>query len=143
MPFPQQGVAKNGQPLHYAVGAVIEREGKFLLIDRAITPYGFAGIAGHVDEKELPEEALCREVQEEAGVTVEKYKLLLEKEIDGVTCSRGIGVHYWYIYSCTISGTITTNTREVKSFGWFTPNEIKKLPLEPSFAYLLKAIRII
>src|SRR3989344_4462591 len=98
---------------------------------------------GHVDEKELPEEALCREVQEEAGVTVEKYKLLLEKEIDGVTCSRGIGVHYWYIYSCTISGTITTNTREVKSFGWFTPNEIKKLPLEPSFAYLLKAIRII
>ena len=143
MPFPQQGVAKNSQPLHYAVGAVIEREGKFLLIDRAITPYGFAGIAGHVDEKELPEEALCREVQEEAGVIVESYKLLLEKEIDSVTCSRSISIHYWYLYSCTISGTIKTNRREVKSFGWFTPQEIKKLLLEPSFAYLLKAVKII
>ncbi len=31
-----------------SVGAIIEKDGKFLMIDRVNPPYGWAGVAGHV-----------------------------------------------------------------------------------------------
>ena len=41
--------ASNGQILHYSVGALIKKDGKYLLIDRVNPPFGLAGLAGHVD----------------------------------------------------------------------------------------------
>ena len=52
MTTPKQGRAKNGQPMHYSVGALIKKEDKYLLIDRVKPPLGFAGLAGHIDEGE-------------------------------------------------------------------------------------------
>lgn len=62
MAKPKESVI-DGKVHHYSVGALIELNGKYLLIDRAIPPLGFAGVAGHIDEGEAPEHALAREVE--------------------------------------------------------------------------------
>ena len=67
MSSPKLRTSESGEPLHFSVGALIEKGGKFLLIDRNLHPFGFACVAGHVDEGELPEEALKREAKEESG----------------------------------------------------------------------------
>lgn len=143
MTKPKTSKSSKGEKMHYSIGALIKREGKYLLIDRAIKPYGFAGIAGHVDEGESEIEALIREVREESGLKVEKYKLTDEEELDWNWCSKGVNVHYWYLFECEVSGDIKENKREVKSIGWYGINEIKKLKLEPSWNYWFKKLRII
>ena len=144
MPSPKQGVSRDGQPMHYAVGAVIKQEGKFLLIDRAIFPYGFAGVAGHVDEGESPEEAVRREIREEMGLTLDGNVLIHEEELAWTyPCSRGIFVHYWHMYACSVSGMPAPSIREVKSFGWFGLEEVKNLPLEPIWEYVMKTLKLL
>ena len=137
---PKQGFDVDGAPIHYSVGAVIERDGKYLLIDRANPPFGFAGVAGHVDEGEGSEIALPREVFEESGLVVKGFKLLYEElnQIGNITCSRGVAKHYWYLFSCEVEGDVVWNKEETKSIGWYLPEEIKKLPLEPVWDYWFK-----
>ena len=74
--------------MHFSVGALIERDGKYLLIERAVPPLGFAGVAGHVDEGEDERHAIMREVKEEIGFDVHDPKLLLEEELDWNWCVR-------------------------------------------------------
>lgn len=128
----------DGKVRHYSVGAVIELEGKYLLIDRAIPPPGFAGIAGHIDEGETPEHALKREVEEEVGLTITDHKLLFEEMVDWNWCSEGVTGHYWYLYRCSVTGDIKENYRETKSARWYAPEEIKTLRLEPVWDYWFK-----
>lgn len=135
MTLPKLTTSTKGKPMHYSVGAVIQRNGKYLLIDRVNPPFGFAGLAGHIDEGETPEEALQREVKEESGLIVEEYRLLYEEERDGNICSKGIDVHYWYLYECIVEGEIKHNTKETKSIGWYTKEEIKKLTVEQVWTY--------
>ena len=133
----------NGKIAHYSVGALIERNGVYLLLDRARPPYGFAAPAGHVDEGETEDEALIREVKEETGFNVDKYKLILEDEIDWVACNQGADFHYWYLYDCNISGIMKRNPEEAKSIGWYSRDEIKKLELESVWDYYFKKLGII
>lgn len=143
MPAPKQVKSKNGQPMHFSVGALIERDGKYLLVDRAVPPLGFAGLAGHVDEGEEPLGAAKREVEEESGLKVKKCQLLFEEELDWNWCARGINTHYWYLYACQTSGEIKRNKRETKSIGWYLPAQIKHLKLEPVWGYWFKKLKII
>jgi ADP-ribose pyrophosphatase YjhB (NUDIX family) len=75
MAVPKLGKSKNGKQMHYSVGAVIKRDGKYLLIDRKKPPLGFAGVAGHIDEGEDEIQALFREVEEESGLKIKEYKI--------------------------------------------------------------------
>lgn len=140
---PKLAKSKKDQPMHFTVGALIEKSGKYLLVDRVQPPLGFAGIAGHVDEGEGPAEALKREVEEESGLKLSSYKLLLEEELDWNWCAKGVNTHYWYLFECKFSGKIKENKRETKSISWFAPEEIKKLKLEPAWQYWFKKLRII
>jgi 8-oxo-dGTP pyrophosphatase MutT (NUDIX family) len=140
---PKTSKSKEGKVMHYSVGAVIEENGKYLLIDRKIYPPGFAGIAGHLDEGETPEQAIVREIKEEAGLDAENCKLLLEEEMSWNKCSRGIGCHYWYLFKCQVKGEINQNKRETKSIGGYTKEEIKKLNLEPVWKYCFEKLKII
>jgi len=65
-----------GKPAHTSVGAIIENNGKYLLLDRSKQPWGFACAAGHIDEGEDPETALKREVKEETGIEVKDLKII-------------------------------------------------------------------
>lgn len=143
MPEPMISKSSKGEPMHYSVGAIVKKDGKYLLIDRAEPPYGFAGLAGHVDEDEEPLTALKREVNEESGLTVLGSELLYEEEVEGNLCRRGINTHYWYLYQCDVTGDIVHNERETKSIKWYSPEEIKDLGLEPVWEYWFKKLKII
>ena len=139
----KQGKSEDGKMMHYTVGAIIKKDDKYLLIDRVKPPLGFAGIAGHIDEGENEIQALKREIEEESGLEVDNYNLLFEEKIDWNECSRGIGVHYWYLFECNVSGEIKQNHIETKSIGWYSVDEIKKLKLEPAWEYWIKKLKII
>lgn len=143
MSIPRQGKGKNGKPMHYSIGALIKRGDQYLLIDRVKFPFGFAGLAGHIDEGEDEVSALLREVSEESGLQVEKHELLLEEELNWNECSRGVGTHYWYLFSCEVSGEIKQNIKETKSIDWYTIDEIKKLTMEPAWQYWFEKLKII
>lgn len=140
---PKQSKSSKGIAMHYSVGAIIERSGKYLLIDRVKPPYGFAGPAGHIDEGENELEALTREVKEETNLDITNHKLLLEEEVDWNTCSKGITVHYWYLYKCEVSGEVKRSIKEAKSIGWFSVEELKELELEPVWRYWFEKLNII
>ena len=143
MGIPKEGLSKKREKIHYSVGAVIEKNGKYLLIDRVNPPFGFAGLAGHVDEGETEVEALDREVKEESGVEVKNYSLLFEEELGWNTCSKGISVHYWYLFKCEVLGEIKIDEKEAKSIGWYTVEQIKDLKLEPVWEYWFRKLKII
>jgi len=140
---PQKSKSKDGKLMHYSVGALIKRGDKYLLIDRVNPPFGFAGVAGHIDRAEDKVKALKREVKEESGLKVKDYKLLFEEELDWNWCSKGVNVHYWYLFECEVSGEVKQNCKETKSIGWYTIKEIKKLKLEPVWKYWFEKLEII
>ena len=73
---------KCGRVVYYdpkvAAASIIEREGKVLMVKRAIEPgYGLWSIpGGYVDRGEVVEEAAAREVLEETGLEVEIDRLV-------------------------------------------------------------------
>lgn len=140
---PKLSTNLKGMPMHFSVGAVIIRGGKYLLIDRMNPPYGFSGVAGHVDEGEEAITALRREVKEESGLSVISENLIFEEEINNNECKRGINVHYWYLYKVEVEGELIWNQEETKSIGWYTTNEIKNLKLEPVWEYWFKKLGVL
>jgi len=137
------GTSKNGKEMHYSVGAVIKKDGKYLLIDRKNVPLGFAGVAGHVDENETAEESLKREVKEESGLDVLNAKLLFEEDIDFETCVGGCSLHNWKVYACETTGEVHQEKKEEKSIGWYSAEEIKNLQLEPAWEHWFKKIGVV
>jgi len=143
MAQPKEGRTKDGKWMHFSVGAVIERDGKYFLIERAVPPPGFAGIAGHVDEGEDEKQAIVREVKEEAGFVVESSTLLFEEELDWNWCSRGVTSHHWYLFQCSVSGSPERSRQETRSAGWYSKEDIKKLKLEPAWEYWFKKLNVL
>lgn len=145
--IPKLVKSSDGRDMHYSVGALVERAGKYLLIDRTTPPLGFAGPAGHVDEGETPEQALLREVQEEVGLKIEKYEKLAEEELGWNWCSKGIGVHYWYLFACDVSGEVRRSYAETKSADWYTIEQIRKFKfekkLEPVWEYWFEKLGLV
>ena len=134
----------NGRIVHYGVGAVIKKDGKYLLIDRAEEPYGFACITGHIRKNETPEEALAREVGEEVNLEVLSHSLIIERMITNRECRDGKVLHHCYIFETSVrdNGKIKLN-EEVKSAGWYSKEEIKSLKLEPLWKFFFKKIGVI
>lgn len=140
---PKQTQNSKGKPMHFSVGAVIEVGGKYLLIDRDMEPFGFAGIAGHIDEGENPQETLFRKVTEESGLEVKEHSLLFEEEIEWNWCRVGIKSHYWYLYKCEVKGEVQNNPEASRSIGWYNPDEMKKLKWEPVWKYWFEKLGVL
>ena len=125
------------------MGALIASDGKYLLVERAVPPPGFAGVAGHVDEGETPDQALAREVQEEISLTITSAELLLEEMVDWNWCSKGVTGHYWYLYRCAAAGEMKRSFSETKSAGWYSKEEIGNMNLEPVWKHWFERLNII
>ena len=137
----KKGISSKGEIMHYSVAALIKDGNKYLLIDRARLPYGFACVAGHIDENETFQKALEREVLEEIGVEVTTSRLVFQGELEKNTCGKGANVHHWFVFKVNYKGELKIDTKEVKSIGWYTKKEIKNLNKPNAFDFLLKQLR--
>ncbi len=129
--------------MHTSVGAIIEKDGKILMLDRKNFPYGWACPAGHKEENEKPEEALIREALEETGLKIKKYKLLFHEFISWNECNRGEKGHHWYVFKAVSWESDIRKNEEAKEMKWIEKSEISKLLLEEIWAYIFKKLGII
>ena len=121
---------------HTSVGLLIwDKEGKLLIIERMKFPFGFAIPAGHLDGDTF-EAGLVREVKEEVGVDVQKYKKVLDQRFDN-PCRREEGTwHHWQIYRAEEwSGEVKRSEDETKQVLWLLRLEIAALA-ERTEAYM-------
>jgi ADP-ribose pyrophosphatase YjhB (NUDIX family) len=125
----------SGSLMHFSVGAIIERDGKYLLIERAQPPFGFACVAGHLNEDEDPYMAVVREVHEEVGLVVRSPQLILTEVIDWNWCRRGVTTHHWHLFNCPAVGRVDPSAAEVRSADWYTKEQIAALDLEDAWNY--------
>ena len=106
-----------------AVIMLVEREGRMLLArNRLFRGPWYSCLAGFVEPGESLEEAVAREVQEEAGI-----------EVDGITYAASqpwpfpsqlmIG-----FYAHHRAGEIRVQDSEILDAGWFSPGELPELP---------------
>ena len=124
-----------------ATGIVFNSENKILMVHhnklQVWLPPG-----GHIDENELPDDAVIREIFEETGVKVEivpnthdlgfidgckeletPFITLLE-DIEG----NGTHNHIDMVYICeALNENLEPQNSEVHDIGWFTYEEIKEL----------------
>jgi len=110
------------------VGAIIEKDGRILLIKRNHEPFkGYWCIpGGHIDFGETPEEAIKREVNEETGLTVKKLKFFdyyseIYKEIKWHAVAL--------IFICKAEGNVKICPKEVKEHKWLNEKEALKQKL--------------
>lgn len=123
-------------PIHIvSVIAVILCEEKFLLVQRSksdpIYPGLWQNLGGKVEEKEQIEEALAREICEEVGLQISTQPLYSQsyswEMIKGQPNRIGL------IFSYDLPGTIASYPicldKELDDYGWFTMEDIEKLPV--------------
>jgi len=133
---------RDDEMIHPCVGAIIIRNDEILMIERQKFPFGWACVAGHIDEGEEPVISLIREVKEESGLDVISHELLFEEEINN-PCRRGVNYHYWYVYKCDVTGDFIENKDEVKNIKWENIDNLKKLNLEPVWKYIFEKLDMI
>ena len=128
---------KNHKKIQVVVGAVIQKKNKYLLTKRAEwegedkkfrnNPWQFPG--GGLEFGESTIEGMRREIKEEVGVEVKIIKLLpkIYHEVR----------NYWHgVFICYLCELVNNKQQiilneEASEYGWFTFEEIKKLPCLP------------
>lgn len=112
---------------HDTVSIVIEKDGKFLLIERGHRPEMnyWAVPGGHVDKGEMPYETAKREAKEEVGnieITTKKPVYVFVHDID-------LGHrHKAHVFLGKVSGRLKASS-DAKKLGWFTLNQMKRMNL--------------
>lgn len=123
--------ARYNSGYNIGVGGAVVRDGRLLLVRRA-SRHGRGNWqlpGGFIEPDETIEQAVVREVQEEAGVVSEVEAVLgLRSRCDA---ESGNGI-YVVLLLKPISGEPTADNREVDQAGYFTLEQIRQLsPLPP------------
>ena len=126
-----------------AVGAVIQKDGRVLLVKRRFEPsrnkWSIPG--GLVELGERVKDAVKREIYEEVGLEIRLIKLI--DVVDSIIRDEDGRVRYHYIildYLAVPKGGVLRGNKEVLDLGWFTPEEVAKLNLTKTSRYLLRKI---
>lgn len=110
-----------------SVGMLIWNDGKLLLIERKLFPFGFAPPAGHVDSHGSWDQAVRDEVNEEVGLIPKEIKLIAEGKKDNPCRRQGGSWHYWKIYEVRTEGELRRSEVETKQAGWYEKDRIAVL----------------
>ena len=140
MGVPKQSTLPGGQILHYSIGAVIERDGKYVLLDRLKEPFGFACPAGHVDEREINWRAMDREVYEETGYRASEEDFEYLRTFDWSFPEVRV-LFPTYRLKPERGIEVKLNSQEHREYRWVTPEECARWPnLIHGFKDLLEKI---
>ena len=143
---------------HFTASAVIiNKENKVLLVDhKKLGVWIYPG--GHVEDNEMPDQTIIREVKEETGLDVQiigkKDESLSDCKADvsslcipyAILCELIGGDHYHndMIYLCRIINEdniqIKHDPNESDGIGFFGIDDLENIKLFPNFKILLKKI---
>lgn len=110
-----------------SVGIIIRKGDSVLLIERKKPPFGFAPVAGHVDDHGSFERAAKDEVNEEVGLKVVNLKQILEGKRENYCRRKGGTWHYWKLYEAQVEGEIEPSQDETKQAGWYSKEQVEEL----------------
>jgi len=132
---------QNSQATGQGVVAVIELEGRYLMIRRALHLRAggyWCFVGGAIEDGETQEQALVREVREEVGMKVKPGKKVWQ-------CLSWGGEWLLHCWTVTLqSNEMQINPGEVAEVRWLTPQEIATCPkLLPSVIDFLKAKKLL
>ena len=126
-----------------AVGAVIRKNGRVLLVKRRFEPskekWSIPG--GLVELGERVKDAVKREIYEEVGLEIRLIKLI--DVVDNITRDKDGRIRFHYIlsdYLAVPKRGVPRGNDEILDLGWFTPEEASKLNLTKTSRHLLKKI---
>lgn len=119
--------------LGVAVKGIIRRDGKILVLRRAANeehkPNIWETVGGRIDEGEVPEEALRREILEETNLEVE-----IEEPFNIFNFKRDTGEFIVGItFLCDwVSGEVQVSEEEHSEFKWIESREFENMESVPS-----------
>lgn len=108
------------------VGAIIEDNGKILLIKRNHEPFkDFWGLpGGHIDKEEAPKQAIIREVKEETNLEfTPKFFTKAEENFKEINWHASV-----VFFTGAWDGKVKLS-KEHTEFGWYTQDQIQKIKL--------------
>ncbi len=111
--------------VRHAVVAVIEWDGKVLMMKRASTdtwPGYWSTVTGAIEPGEAQPDALIREVREEVGVTIRPSQKIWES-----TTRRAPFVLHWWRCELVGSPEITMQQGEVDDAKWVPISEVENM----------------
>ncbi|MHC4941887.1 MAG: NUDIX domain-containing protein [Planctomycetota bacterium] len=126
-------------PERSTVGAFLIRKGMLLLERRPEDARVYPGLwdtpGGHVEQGEIPEAALIRELREELGIEARRFFLgLVQDDLD--QASGRFYRHYVYVLTAWNGEPASKEERTIQ---WFPHDEALVLPeLNPLIGYALK-----
>ena len=124
--------SKKPQP---ASSAIVERDGRYLLVLRSKPPsdamYAFPG--GRGEEGETPAETALRELLEETGIRAEKPLLFATYDLPGREDGPGSPSFFLSVFKVKADpSTVAVASDDAASVGWYTAEEIARLPAPDS-----------
>ncbi|WP_219471270.1 NUDIX domain-containing protein [Nonomuraea rhizosphaerae] len=123
-----------------SVGVIIERDGAYLMFERAKFPPGIAPVAGHVlDEHGSFEAAAHAEVRQEVGLQIIDLTLVWA-DFAANRCRRQINTdepgHEWQVYWARTRGELAPSAEETRNLRWVELAELQHLA-DVTVAYAL------
>lgn len=128
MPQPQQP--------RFASSAILERDGRYLLIRRRNPPSAdlFAFPGGRAEPGETPGETALREFQEETGITAREPVLFATYDLETRDAAGGLVSHFFLsVFRVIADGEVEAIAADdATEAGWYTVDEIRRLPVPDS-----------
>lgn len=124
--------SKKPQP---ASSAIVERDGRYLLVLRSKPPsnamYAFPG--GRGEEGETPAETALRELHEETGIRGEKPLLFATYDLPGREDGPGSPSFFLSVFKVKADETtVAVASDDAASVGWYSADEIATMPAPDS-----------
>jgi 8-oxo-dGTP diphosphatase len=113
--------------------AVLSCKNKFLLVKRALSesiyPGKWQNLGGKVEEEEIIEEALKREIQEEIGLTIFERPIYLQSYSWRMIKDEPnrLGLIFLFPLKGRQTDYRVTLNKELSEFGWFSLEEVANL----------------
>lgn len=125
---------KSKKPLP-ASSAIVERDGRYLLVLRSYPPAAdmFAFPGGRGEEGETPAETALRELHEETGIRGAKPMLFATYHLPGRDEGPGSPSYFLSVFKVKAdAAAIAVASDDAASVGWYSAEEIGKLPAPDS-----------